>query len=224
MVNIKKEILKIRFEHLELHYEDRIRAILKNHEEVVRLRTRDKNHFDDLEANLRGQIIALTHQLTIKNQEKGLNDQSKTEPYKIGETSVVLHDEGIAVQDHSRRFFDDPRILNMSLHNRKKRQQQPNSVCSKNNHCISPTPQCTFFFPDHPDGLSPFPVGYDRTKKKGEPNPQPPSSCGDLYRLGHTLAGFYIVQGSKDNNVILHAIIYCTFPATPNITGKLTRL
>lgn len=146
------------------------------------------------------------------------------EPNKIGETSVILHDEGRAVPYYSRRFFDDPRILNSTLLNRKKRQQQ-NSVCSKNNHCTSQTAQqCTFFFPDHPDVAAPFPLGYDRTKKKGDPNTQPPGNCGDLYKLGHTLPGLYIVQSTKDNNV-RHAIIHCVFPTPTSPTsipiGKL---
>jgi len=226
LFNKKKEILKIRFERLELHYQDRIRAILKDHEEVVRLRVQDQSHFDGLETNLRSQIIGLTHQLAIRNQEKGLHP-SKIEPNKIGETSVIRHDEGKAVPYYSRRFFDDPRILNSTSLNRKKRQkEQQNCPYSKANHCTSPTAQqCTFFFPDHPDVAAPFPLGYDRTKKKGDPNTQPPTSCGDLYKLGHTLSGLYIVQGMKDNGV-RHAIIHCIFPAAPTNptstpTGKL---
>lgn len=49
-----------------------------------------------------------------------------------------------------------------------------------------------------------------------------PTSCQDLNLLGHTLSGFYSVQGNKPTVTKLQTI-YCNFQPSTNKTGQLIK-
>ena len=46
-----------------------------------------------------------------------------------------------------------------------------------------------------------------------------PTSCGDLWRIGHILSGLYSVMGPK-----MIENVYCDFTKLPNDVGKLSQL
>lgn len=64
--------------------------------------------------------------------------------------------------------------------------------------------QCTYLYSDHPDA-----------RPNGK-NGKEPASCEDLYLIGHSLKGFYVVQF----NTVKVRIIYCDFLG--NTTDKTT--
>jgi hypothetical protein len=46
-----------------------------------------------------------------------------------------------------------------------------------------------------------------------------PRSCGDLWRIGHTLSGLYSIMGPK-----MVESVYCDFTKLPNDAGKFSQL
>lgn len=87
--------------------------------------------------------------------------------------------------------------------------------------CTDSSRLCTFFYPDHADAITTSnnkSFSYNKTMQqvfnsKGTVTislNRPPTSCKELKQLGHTLNGFYLVQGTqKQSNKVL--TVYCSF-------------
>jgi len=87
--------------------------------------------------------------------------------------------------------------------------------------CASSANQCTYFYPDFPDKYKKKNSSGKLVQNKDNSSSSPsetssskmPSSCKDLQLLGHTLNGFYSVQGidGKESNSNKIETIFCQF-------------
>ncbi len=87
--------------------------------------------------------------------------------------------------------------------------------------CASSANQCTYFYPDFPDKYKKKNSSGKLVQNKDNSSSSPsetssskmPSSCKDLQLHGHTLSGFYSVQGvdGKESNSNKIETIFCQF-------------
>ena len=69
----------------------------------------------------------------------------------------------------------------------------------------------------HPHRLSEVNITHQQSKSTNGPSGnQYPSSCDDLYKMGHTLSGVYSVIGSRSVETV-----YCDFYKTQNQLGNI---
>lgn len=93
------------------------------------------------------------------------------------------------------------------------------TLVSKKAHCSDSSSFCTYFFPDHPDSkLTKLNNNYSKITNNqsvlNNSNEQnftgPPTNCKELNLLGHTLNGYYLVNGTG-KNVKKIVTVYCNF-------------
>lgn len=142
----------------------------------------------------------------------------------------VLMDKINRLEAGSKSCKERTDVRNDQNHSIRKRQSGNNKTAAtpraQSEKCASSANLCTYFYPDFPDkyrkkNSSNKIVQSTKDNSSSSPSemilPKMPSSCKDLQLLGHTLNGFYSVQGKDSNNKI--ETIFCQFESEQSFTA-----
>jgi len=157
----------------------------------------------------------------MKEHQEELERISSKHKYQLEHLETSLRMEINSLKDHSN--IQEEQLSKLVNEKEKSNKNRPAQQTLKVNlrkkrsstSLVANNHSCTYYHPDHPDAEIP------KIGKKDEAVKQPPKNCADLYALGHTLNGFYPVQGTQSKVTDQMVFIHCVFSVN-NATSPST--